>query len=58
LLRWYRSGVDPNTRLIHLATFLGHADPASTAVYLTITEELLREADRRFRVFAPGGGRS
>jgi site-specific recombinase XerD len=58
LLRWYRSGVDPNTRLIHLATFLGHADPASTAVYLTITEELLREADRRFRVFTPAGARS
>jgi integrase len=58
LVRWYRSGVDPNTRLIHLSTFLGHADPASTAVYLTITEELLREADRRFRAFAPGGGRS
>jgi site-specific recombinase XerD len=56
LLRWYRSGIDPNARLIHLSTFLGHADPASTAVYLTITEELLREADRRFRVFAPGRG--
>lgn len=58
LLRWYRSGVDPNTRLIQLSTFLGHADPASTAVYLTITEELLREADRRFRAFAPAGGQS
>lgn len=58
LLRWYRSGVDPNTRLIQLSTFLGHADPASTAVYLTITEELLREADRRFHAFAPGGGKS
>jgi len=58
LLRWYRSGLDPNARLIHLSTFLGHADPASTAVYLTITDELLREADRRFRVFAPGGGHS
>lgn len=58
LLRWYRSGVDPNTRLIQLSTFLGHADPASTAVYLTITEELLREADRRFRMFAPAGGQS
>lgn len=58
LLRWYRSGIDPNTRLIQLTTFLGHADPASTAVYLTITEDLLREADRRFRVFAPGGGQS
>jgi site-specific recombinase XerD len=58
LLRWYRSGVDPQTRLLHLATFLGHADPASTAVYLTITEELLREADRRFAVFAPRRGQS
>ena len=58
LLRWYRSGIDPNARLIHLTTFLGHADPASTAVYLTITEELLREADKRFRAFAPAGGQS
>jgi site-specific recombinase XerD len=58
LLRWYRSGIDPNTRLIHLATFLGHSDPASTAVYLTITEEMLREADQRFRVFVPMGGQS
>jgi site-specific recombinase XerD len=56
LLRWYRSGIDPSKRLVHLATFLGHADPASTAVYLTITEELLREADHRFRAFAPGRG--
>lgn len=56
LLRWYRQGIDPNCRLIHLSTFLGHVDPNSTAVYLTITEELLREADRRFRAFAPSGG--
>ncbi|MBZ5690172.1 MAG: tyrosine-type recombinase/integrase [Acidobacteriia bacterium] len=56
LLRWYREGVDPNRRLIHLSTFLGHVDPNSTAVYLTITGELLREADRRFRAFAPTGG--
>ncbi|HNU11631.1 MAG TPA: tyrosine-type recombinase/integrase [Rubrivivax sp.] len=58
LLRWYRSGVDPNTRLIHLSTFLGHADPASTAVYLTITEELLHEAELRSRTFTPGRCRS
>ena len=56
LLRWYREGIDPNGRLICLSTFLGHVDPNSTAVYLTITEELLREADRRFRAFAPTGG--
>jgi site-specific recombinase XerD len=52
LLRWYRSGIDPNTRLIHLATFLGHVDPASTAWYLTITAELLDEANTRFEQFA------
>jgi site-specific recombinase XerD len=56
LLRWYREGIDPNCRLIHLSTFLGHVDPNSTAVYLTITEELLREADRRFHAFAAVGG--
>lgn len=56
LLRWYREGIDPNRRLMHLATFLGHIDPNSTAVYLTMTEELLREADRRFHAFAPLGG--
>jgi integrase len=56
LLRWYREGVDPNSRLMHLATFLGHVDPTSTAVYLPITEELLREADQRFRALAPKGG--
>ena len=56
LLRWYRQGIDPNRRLIHLSTFLGHVDPNSTAVYLTITDELLTEADRRFRAFAPTGG--
>ena len=36
LLRWYRDGVDPAARLFHLATFLGHVSPSSTAVYLTI----------------------
>jgi len=56
LLRWYREGVDPNCRLIHLATFLGHVDPNSTAVYLTITEDLLHEAAQRFQVMAPKGG--
>jgi site-specific recombinase XerD len=56
LLRWYREGVDPNCRLIHLATFLGHVDPTSTAVYLTITDDLLHAAAQRFQVMAPKGG--
>ena len=56
LLRWYREGIDPNQRLMQLATFLGHVDPNSTAVYLTITDELLREAVQRFHTFAQPGG--
>ncbi len=52
LLRWYRSGIDPGQRLIHLSTFLGHVDPASTAWYLTITPELLDTANERFERFA------
>lgn len=51
LLRWYRSGVDPSARLFHLATFLGHVSPSSTAVYLTITADLLGEANERFEAF-------
>lgn len=52
LLRWYRTGVDPQARLLHLSTFLGHVDPASTAVYLTITPALLAEASARFARYA------
>ena len=52
LLRWYRQGLDPAVRLYPLATFMGHVDPSSTAVYLTITPQLLTEANRRFETFA------
>jgi integrase len=52
LLRWYREGLDPATRLHQLSTFMGHVDPCSTAVYLTITPALLDEANRRFERFA------
>jgi integrase len=52
LLRWYREGTDPAARLLHLSTFLGHVKPASTAVYLTITGDLLQAASERFEHFA------
>jgi integrase len=35
LLRWYREGLDPSSRLHQLSTFMGHIAPSSTAVYLT-----------------------
>ena len=53
LLRWYREGLDPQDKLHQLSTFMGHVDPVSTAVYLTITPQLLDEASRRFEAFAP-----
>lgn len=52
LLRWYRAGIDPSQRLIHLSTFMGHVDPESTAVYLTITADLFEEAKQRFERFS------
>ena len=35
---------------------MGHVDPVSTAVYLTITPQLLDEASRRFEAFAQPAG--
>ena len=52
LLRWYREGIDVNSRLLQLSTFMGHVHPVSTAHYLKMTTDLLDEADRRFRAFA------
>jgi integrase len=52
LLRWYREKKDPAQYLLHLSTFLGHVNPESTAVYLTITEDLLMEAGERFARFS------
>lgn len=52
LLRWYRDGEDPQAMLHQLSVFMGHVDPVSTSVYLTITTQLLEEANRRFEAFA------
>jgi len=52
LLRWYRAGINPASRLLDLSTFLGHVSPSSTAVYLTITTELFECASRRFAQFS------
>lgn len=60
LLRWYRDGHNPTDKLVKLSTFMGHVDPASTAVYLTITTDLMEAAGQRFERFAvpiSSGGR-
>ncbi|MFZ3178765.1 MAG: integrase, partial [Methylocystis silviterrae] len=46
---WYRSGISPQDRLPFLATYLGHRDINSTLVYITVTQDLLRLANERFR---------
>jgi integrase len=49
MLAWYREGINPQSRLPYLATYLGHKDINSTLIYLTITQELLQQASERFR---------
>jgi integrase/recombinase XerD len=51
MLAWYKAGVDVESRLPYLATYLGHKDVNSTLVYLTVTQELLQQANDRFHAF-------
>jgi site-specific recombinase XerD len=53
MTQWYQQGINPQGRLAHLAAYLGHRDINSTLVYLTITQELLQQANQRFRTAAP-----
>jgi len=60
LQRWYAEGTDVQARLPHLATYLGHADVASTHYYLQLTPEIRQAASKRFHrefasLFTAGG---
>jgi integrase/recombinase XerD len=55
LLSWYRQGADVQRLLPQLSTYLGHVHVASTQHYLTMTPELLQEANLRFELYAMGG---
>lgn len=52
LVTWYRQGANVQKLLPQLSTYLGHVNIAHTQVYLTMTPELLREANRRFERYA------
>jgi integrase len=52
LVAWYREGADVQRLLPKLSTYLGHIDVAATQRYLTMTPELLSEANRRFERYA------
>jgi integrase len=49
MLTWYQQGINPESRLPYLATYLGHSGISSTLVYLTVTPALLQLASERFR---------
>jgi site-specific recombinase XerD len=49
---WYREGIDPQTKMPYLWTYLGHRSLHSSLVYMTITQELLHLANDRFHAFA------
>ena len=48
LEEWYRQGVDVQSRLGLLSTYLGHTRISGTQRYITMTTELLQQASRRF----------
>lgn len=47
MLHWYRAGVDVESKLPLLSTYLGHFDPTTTYWYLSAAPELLSLAARR-----------
>lgn len=47
LIGWYRAGVDVQSRMPMLSTYMGHVDPKSTYWYLSAAPELLALAARR-----------
>src|SRR5260370_40308083 len=49
---WYKMGINPQSRLPYLSTYLGHKDIRSTLAYLNIKPELLQEASERYRTNA------
>jgi site-specific recombinase XerD len=56
LVSWYRSGSNVQRLLPLLSTYLGHVNIAATQRYLTMTPELLQEANHRFERYALSGG--
>ena len=49
LYKWYQDGHDILNKLPLLSVAMGHVNVEHTQVYLTVTQALLREADRRFQ---------
>ncbi len=55
LTEWYRENADVQRLLPALSTYLGHVSLSATQRYLTMTPELLEQANLRFERYACGG---
>jgi len=51
LLIWYQQGIDIDTMMIYLSTYLGHTKITHTYWYLTATSELLSVISNKFERF-------
>lgn len=51
VVSWYKEGKDVQDMLPVLSTYLGHTSINCTAVYVSMTNELLKEASRRFESY-------
>jgi site-specific recombinase XerD len=51
LTAWYQQGADVQHLLLQLSVYLGHADLSSTQIYLSMTPELLQQANARFEQY-------
>lgn len=54
LLKWVKEGIDVNTKILYLSTYLGHVKVADTYWYLTGTPELMDFASCCFEGFFYG----
>jgi site-specific recombinase XerD len=52
LHRWYLQGLDVQSKLPHLAAYLGHVSPVSTHYYLHLSPDLQHDANQRFHQYA------
>jgi len=55
LVSWYQEHADLQKLLPILSVYLGHSHLSATSVYLTMTDDLLREAGVCFEKYATGG---
>src|SRR5262245_32449640 len=56
LTSWYREGKDVQKLLPQLSVYMGHTLLAATQVYLSMTPNLLHQANLRFELYAKREG--